>query len=359
MDSADAENMRAALRAQGARIHSYEERLTSLVLEIQGMASQQQNFQTLASEQLRSLTGAVQQLSGRMVDPAADASGSSIQTAAAPPSSTPSPVPLSVPTLPHAPALQLSSPTRFSGDSDNCRSFLVQCGLHFELHAAAYPTDRAKVAYIISHLSGRAEAWATAEWARNSLVCHSLDSFKDMLSKIFDHTTPGRESARALMGLRQAKRRVSDYAIEFCTLAADSGWNPAPLCDAFLHGLADRIKDQLTPLELPEDLDSLISLAVKIDNRLFERERERSKSSGYSSAYRGQSSAASSWRPPPPLEGSRASAPPAVQEEPMQLGRTRLDPEERRRRMQEGRCVYCSQLGHFIASCPVKDRAHP
>lgn len=161
MDSADAENMRAAHRAQGGRIHSNEERLTSIVMEIKGMASQQQNFQNLTSEQLRSLTEAVQQLSDRMVDHAAGASVSSVQTAASPSSSTPSLVPLSAPTLPHAPALQLSSPTGFSVDSDNCHSFLVQCGLHFELHAAAYLTDRSKVAYIISYLSGRAEAWAT------------------------------------------------------------------------------------------------------------------------------------------------------------------------------------------------------
>lgn len=167
---------------------------------------------------------------------------------------------------------------------------------------------------------------------RDSPVCNSVDHFKDSLSKIFDQNTPGREAARALMGLHQGKRRVADYAIEFRTLAVDSGWNSFSLCDAFLHGLADQLKDQLTPLKLPEDLDSLISLSVKIDNRLFERESERSKSSASSSVVRGQSVAASSWRSPPRyLQSARSSAPPAAQEESMQLGRTRLDPEERRR----------------------------
>ena len=45
-------------------------------------------------------------------------------------------------------------------------------------------------------------------------------------------------------------------------------------------------------------------------------------------------------------------------DEPMQLGRTRLSPEERHRRRIEGRCIYCAQLGHFIASCPAKEGAH-
>lgn len=68
----------------------------------------------------------------------------------------------------------------------------------------------AKVAYMISHLSGRAEAWPTVECARDSPVCYSVDTFKDTLSKNFDQSTPGREAARALMGLRQGKGRVTD-----------------------------------------------------------------------------------------------------------------------------------------------------
>ncbi|CAK6981831.1 hypothetical protein NL108_011115, partial [Scomber scombrus] len=40
--------------------------------------------------------------------------------------------------------------------------------------------------------------------------------------------------------------------------------------------------------------------------------------------------------------------------EPMQIGQTRLTPAERQRRFLEGRCIYCAQLGHVIAHCPVR-----
>ena len=41
------------------------------------------------------------------------------------------------------------------------------------------------------------------------------------------------------------------------------------------------LKDQLTPLDFPADLDSLFSLTIKIDKRLFEKEWDR-RSSTYS-----------------------------------------------------------------------------
>ncbi|KAI3369802.1 hypothetical protein L3Q82_024630, partial [Scortum barcoo] len=51
------------------------------------------------------------------------------------------------------------------------------------------------------------------------------------------------------------ERRVIDYAIEFCTLAVDSGWNSPAMKDAFINGLNDDIKDQLAPHETPAEFE--------------------------------------------------------------------------------------------------------
>lgn len=64
----------------------------------------------------------------------------------------------------------------------------------------------------------------------------------------------------------------------------DSGWNSLSLCNTFLPWSG---KDQLDPLELPKDIDSLISLSIKMDKRLFERERQRSRSALVLSVQRG------------------------------------------------------------------------
>jgi len=41
------------------------------------------------------------------------------------------------------------------------------------------------------------------------------------------------------------------------------------------------------------------------------------------------------------------------------MGRARLPPEERERRMREGRCLYCGELGHLLATCSVRTRRVP
>uniref|UniRef100_A0A3Q3XA82 C2H2-type domain-containing protein n=1 Tax=Mola mola TaxID=94237 RepID=A0A3Q3XA82_MOLML len=91
-------------------------------------------------------------------------------------------------------SLHLSSPERFSGQSVDCRPFISQCGLHFEFNAAAFSSDRAKIAFIISHLTGRARSWATAEWSCRSALCNSLPEFIKIFTQIFQSTSPGREA---------------------------------------------------------------------------------------------------------------------------------------------------------------------
>lgn len=80
-----------------------------------------------------------------------------------------------------------------------------------------------------------------------------------------------------MVKLQQGERHVSNFAIEFRTLAAESDWNQSALFDAYLNGLSETLKDRLAPLELSTDLGGLIALSIKIDKRLLDREQARKR----------------------------------------------------------------------------------
>jgi len=64
-------------------------------------------------------------------------------------------------------------------------------------------------------------------------------------------------------------------AINFRTFAIQSGWNSEALLSSFHQSLSESIKDELVSREEPADLEGLIALSIRIDNRLRERRRER------------------------------------------------------------------------------------
>ncbi|XP_061605724.1 uncharacterized protein fbxw9 isoform X2 [Phyllopteryx taeniolatus] len=343
MDPADSDPVRKALQAQDRRLSKLDEQLGALHLHLEGLSRHQDNMMRQVASQFELLMKRIQEKEPVCTTP----------NTATVPTFPCEAVTIQPPATSAAVCPQLSRPERFSGDSGNIKPFITQCELHFELQAAAFPTERAKIAFVISHLTGRAEAWATAEWSRNSAACHSWAFFVKTMEQIFEFSTPDREAARSLVTLQQGKRRVSDYAIEFCILAAESQWNNQALLDAFFQGLSPAVKDHLVPLDLPTDLDTLIALAVKIDKRLLDRELDGARRRAASPRTWRMSLGDQPNQGRSPVSGLNplASVP---TDEPMQLGRFRLSPEERQRRLREGRCFYCGQLGHSVSNCHVK-----
>ncbi len=105
------------------------------------------------------------------------------------------------------------------------------------------------------------------------------------------------------------------YAIHFRTIAAGSGWNNESLVVCFQKGLSEALKDELATQEPSNDLEALIDLAVRLDNRL--RERKLSHQFVFTPPF--------SPVPTELLPLSQGSP------EPMQLGGTRISPSERDR----------------------------
>ena len=281
------------------------------------------------------------------------ASSATAASPADPPPALPTPPPGHATPAPLAREPFIPTPERYSGDLGACGRFLLQCSLVFQQQPTTYLSDKSRVAFILGLLTGKASQWATALWERQSPTCDSYLLFIAELRKVFDHPVQGKEAANRLLSLRQGSKSVAEYAVEFRILAAESGWEEVSLQGVFVLGLAENIKDELAARDETDSLDSLISLSIRLDNRLRERRRERT---GRPHAPTSPFLSKSAPRVIPDSQSFTSqplssSAPPSM-EEPMQLGRARLSPSERQRRVQAGVCIYCGKAGHFLASCP-------
>lgn len=171
------------------------------------------------------------------------------------------------------------------------------------------------------------------------------------LKTTFVHAVSEASIARKLLNLRQGRRSVADYLIDFRTAAATAGWSDRALQAVYLQSLNETMKDQLAYRDEPATFEELASLTLRIDNRLRERERERSSVRRPSQRFAPVAVA-------PVASRSFANALPPLREEsapePMQIGRSCLSLEERERRVCTHACFYCGESNHLVATCPKK-----
>ncbi|KAL0149260.1 hypothetical protein M9458_055494, partial [Cirrhinus mrigala] len=244
MDSAGADQVRTAVTQQGILLGQHTTQLTVTSREVD-----------LLTAQVAELNARVQELQQEAL-----ASRSAVHLARALPQAEPEP---------HA-----NSPPPYDGDPNSCRAFLSQCSLVFALQPRRYVTEESQVAFVITLLKGRARDWATAVWDARAPFCATFDDFRTEMTKLFDRSARGDEAASQLAQLIQGSRSVTDYSIQFRTLAAACDWNEAALRARFREGLDEEIQDEIVTHELPRDFDSLVELALRVEGRL-RRRRQR------------------------------------------------------------------------------------
>ncbi|KAG5285423.1 hypothetical protein AALO_G00003200 [Alosa alosa] len=237
---------------------------------------------------------------------------------------------------PAVPSSPVVNPTPYSGAPEGCKGFLLQCSLALEMQAHRFPTERSRIAYIISLLSGRALQWAESAWSLDGPATTSVDDFVEHFAEVFG-LPEGDSSAQAqLHALREGKRPVTEYSLQFRTLAAASGWNEAALITAFRQGLEPNLRLQLSTYDDAMGLERFIQLAVRVAHRR-------------DSCLQELRSAPSPVQAPPRWEASSTRS-----FEPMQVDTVRLTPTKRHRRLTQGLCLYCGASDHIIAQCSTR-----
>ncbi len=158
---------------------------------------------------------------------------------------------------------------------------------------------------------------------------------------MFEYPAGGKDVSTQIMSITQGNRTAAEYAIEFRTLAAQSGWNDVSLKAMFHRSLNTELQTELACKGEDSSFAEFVTLAIKIDNLM----RQAPKRKGSRGNQRNS-------RIPISVKAH-------THDEPMQVSVSHLSEEERERRRQHQLCFYCGESGHRSLGCPHKSRAAP
>ncbi|KAK3527715.1 hypothetical protein QTP86_000752 [Hemibagrus guttatus] len=232
---------------------------------------------------------------------------------------------------------QLALPEKFDGSADHCCGFLRQCEVFFSHQPGLYREEGTKCAFLLSLMTDRALEWASAVWDADPQVKSSFACFAGMIREVFEYPAGGKDISLQLMELRQGSETAADYAIRFCTLAAQSGWNDVALWAVFRAGLNPSLQAELACHVEATSLSQFMATSIRLDNL---RRQHRMGT---------QASASARPRVCTDYPERREEA-----TEPMQLGRSRLAAQGHRPRGQMRLCYNCGASGHLSPRCPER-----
>ena len=241
---------------------------------------------------------------------------------------------------------RVSLPEKFDGTRSKFRGFVNQIRLIIALQSQRYPTEESRVGLIGTLLTGQALSWFAPLFEKGSPILNNFDTFLEAFAEAFGEHDKARWATTKIRSLRQGTRSASAYASDFRQLACDINWDEAALMSQFYWSLKDSVKDLLLSLPDPQTLNEAISQAVKCDNRLFQRRQDQSSWTPSREQTTRQTSSILASSPSSHLEVAD-----------MQIDAIRvkhLTPEEKKRRMEEGLCLYCGEGGHRVPNCPKK-----
>ncbi|KAI5630169.1 nephrocystin-4-like, partial [Silurus asotus] len=205
-------------------------------------------------------------------------------------------------------------PAVFSGNTAECRGFLFQVSLYIEMQPQRFPSERARVAFLISLLTGRALAWASMLWSVESPAITSFAAFTTRLTEVFGTSTSVTSTADQLLELHQGTDSVVDYSLRFRMLVAPSGWNEAALLGTYRRGLNQELQMAMAPYDDTLGLEAFIQRSIHLSQRL------------------------TAWRTPE-AETTQVFPSTAPEPKPMPLGSRRLSPQEQKRQLASRACL--------------------
>lgn len=283
----------------------------------------------------------------------------------------------------HTSRNKVREPDQFDGkDPKKLHTFLIQCQLNFTARENAYRSDRARVTFAMSYLTGQALKWFEPDLMRpnnrdGALWHNSWDAFEQELRNVFGPYDAEGDAETDLENLTMRhESRITYYLVEFHRLGSIVQYGDAALARMFYKGLPDRIKDEFQHMEggRPKTLGALRIQSQAIDQRYWERQDElnrRKKNTKQSPPAERTAKSTTSTTQTTTATSTPSQGKPKDNRKPGKTTTTtssttqskgpdlsgilgpdgKITTAERQRRMDNKLCMFCGKPGHMAKDC--------
>jgi hypothetical protein len=188
---------------------------------------------------------------------------------------------------------KVPQPDAFGGERTKLKGFLIKCELYFGFNHHKFTSEVDKVLWTVTLLKGPAFDWMEAHvtdymenrgptgelveddmFAETLTIFGSWAGFKKRISRVFGDIDQERTSKRFIQNLKQ-RGSAATYTAEFQQHSGKTDWDDTALKAQYYRGLKDHVKDEIARSDRLDGLQEMIKLAIKIDNRAYERQLEK------------------------------------------------------------------------------------
>ncbi|OBS15594.1 hypothetical protein FPOA_20713 [Fusarium poae] len=194
-------------------------------------------------------------------------------------------------------------PEPFKGKAADVIPFLTRMKGYFRLFPRKLDTAAKKMLYTAPLIQGDAKDWFEPIWKdyleneynqqdqETQNIFADWLNFEALLKDNFGVINEERQAAAEILALKQ-HGSCAAHSAKFRQLAAKTEWDDEALMEIYYRSLKEEVKDELYKADRPDNLTEYITMAVKIDERQYERRKEKSsagrKGSNYNPYYPNQ-----------------------------------------------------------------------